>query len=66
MRDFMQKQMDSNKTLSCQMQIANALRLVNVGSIRTEFLIEFFSVDILLNDNCVIEINGNSHYLNNI
>ena len=66
MRDFMQKQMDSNKTLSCQMQIANALRLVNVGSIRTVFLIEFFSVDILLNDNCVIEINGNSHYLNNI
>lgn len=41
-------------SLSCQTQLANALRIINVGSVRTEVLIDFFIVDIVVNDKFVI------------
>jgi very-short-patch-repair endonuclease len=38
------------------------LRIINVGSLRTEHLIDFFVVDILINNSYVVEVNGSTHY----
>lgn len=47
MQDFNLKQI-SNQALACQTQIANSLRLINVGLLRTEQYVDIFLVDILI------------------
>lgn len=53
LKDYEEKQ-TADKGLSCQIQLANSLRLINTGSVRTECLIDFFVVDILVDGKYVI------------
>lgn len=65
MQDFNSKQ-SSNQALACQTQIANSLRLINVGLLRTEQYVDIFMVDILIGNEFVIEVNGSIHYVYNL
>lgn len=65
MQDFNSKQV-SNQALACQTQIANSLRLINVGLLRTEQYVDIFMVDILIGNEFVIEVNGSIHYVYNL
>lgn len=65
MKNYIEKQVN-NKNLTCQVQIANSLRLTNIGSVRTQVLVDIFMVDILINNKFVVEVNGSTHYMTNI
>jgi hypothetical protein len=40
----------NTKSQACQKQIANSLRLINSGYVRTEVYLDFICVDILANN----------------
>lgn len=65
LKDFYKKQV-GEKGISCQIQLANSLRIINTGNVRTECPIDFFVVDILINGIYVIEVNGSTHYIYNL
>jgi very-short-patch-repair endonuclease len=62
MSDFNRIQVGS-RGLSCQSQLSNSLRIINVGSVKTECPVDIFVVDILINERYVVEVNGSTHYL---
>lgn len=53
MQKFVDKQGKVN-VLSCQIQLANSLRIINIGSVRTEVQVDFYVADIVVNDKFVI------------
>ena len=52
--------------ISCQLQIANSMRIYNGGNVRTEYSLGIFIVDIFVKQKYVVEVHGNSHLLINL